>query len=95
MEVSDWDKMGDQSLIQKLVMLTGLPHTVLENELEGWARASGHELNLLTLDQLRLVLLDYLEFLHAEMGKNIRIADGIELTDGESCYSAAVPTFLN
>ena len=95
MDVSDWDNFGGQSLIQKLVTLTGLPKSVLENELQGWIRASGHDLNQLTLDQLRLVLLDYLEFLHAEMGKTNLDADGMELTDSDSVCSADVPTFLN
>lgn len=65
------DSEQGNELIQTIVDLTGLPGTLVVRELEGIVKKSGHQIENLTLDQLRGALIGYLESLHPEFSKNL------------------------
>lgn len=74
MEVSDncqrgfqtEEEPGGQALIEKLVVLTGLPDLLVRPELDQIIENAGQSSNHLTLEQLRSALVSYLEGLQAD-----------------------------
>lgn len=67
MEVSDCNgELEGEELIQTLVSLMGLPEAGVRHELDGLLELSGKNSQDLTLDQLREVLVLYLESIQAE-----------------------------
>jgi hypothetical protein len=54
---------GGQELIQQVISLTGLPEPLINQEITEILELSGTQSSTLTMDQLRLALLDYLEAL--------------------------------
>jgi hypothetical protein len=67
-------ELGGQSLIQTIVSLTELPEPLVHQEMNGILQLSGHQSENLTLDQLRLAMLSYLEAIQAEMGEDFEPA---------------------
>lgn len=65
MEVSGDDMLTGVQLIDKVVSLTQLPHSLMQEELGQIIENSGHAPEGLTLDQLREAMLAYLESLYA------------------------------
>ncbi len=54
-------------VLQKVVQLTGMPEEVIDSELCDLLGTSSDSVNNLTLDQLRKVLMNYVESLNEEM----------------------------
>ena len=67
--LSNVEKGEDESsvLMKTVVELTGLPEKWVNEELEGYLKQNGHSRKNLTLDQLREVLLNYLESIQSEI----------------------------
>lgn len=65
MEVSSEEMLTGVQLINKVVSLTELPQSCIQNELGQMIEASGYKEEALTLDQLREAMLAYLEALNA------------------------------
>lgn len=61
MEVSDCEDPGGEELLQSVIALTGLPKELISQELKDIVAKAGYESTNLTLDQLRHVMLSYLE----------------------------------
>jgi hypothetical protein len=55
------------AVIQEIVQMTGLPEDYLDSEISQLLGTPGESVNHLTLDQLRSVLLNYLETVNEEM----------------------------
>jgi hypothetical protein len=64
MDVSNREVLGGEELIQAVISMTGLPENLAQGELERILRATGHDAQNLTLDDLRQALVMYLETLH-------------------------------
>lgn len=58
-------------VLQEVVQLTGLSADYLEKEISGFLGTAGESVNNLSLDQLRSVLLNYLETLNATIEQEI------------------------
>ena len=54
-------------VLQEVVQLTGLPEELLDNELSDLLGASACRVNEMTLEQLRSVLMNYIETLQEEI----------------------------
>jgi hypothetical protein len=54
-------------VLQEVVQMTGVPEEVLGNEISQLLGTTGEGVSEMTLDQLRSVLLNYLETLNEEM----------------------------
>ncbi len=67
-------ELGGQELLTEVIQLTGLPPSLVQDELAGILEASGKSSKDLTLDELRIALAGYLETLH----------QGIEADSAES-----------
>ena len=61
MDVSDRKKVEGQELLKVLASLTDLPEKVIEAELDGVIKMLGCDAERLTMDDLRLILMQYLE----------------------------------
>ncbi len=55
------------AVIQEIVQMTGLPEDYLDSEIAQLLGTPGETVNNLTLEQLRSVLLNYLETMNEEM----------------------------
>jgi hypothetical protein len=75
-------ELGGDALIQTVVTLTELPEGIVQREVNEMIQLSGHETESLTLDQLRVAMLNYLEEIHASMQLD---ENGDEISPGESC----------
>lgn len=68
MEVSDIKPEPDgKELIQTVVSLTGLPEELILPELDQLLEMSGHGSHDITLQQLRIAMLEYLEAVQADL----------------------------
>ncbi len=69
MEVSDHSngEPGGQELVQKLVSLTGLSETLVQEELIQILQMTGCDVENLTLDELRSAMMVYLESMRQEL----------------------------
>ncbi len=65
--VTSISEITGNKLIEAVVNLTGLPMNVIQHELHHYIEKSGHEIGTLTLDDLRAVMLHYLESTHDEI----------------------------
>lgn len=65
MEVSGEEMLTGVQLIDKVVSLTQMPHSLMQEELGQIIENSGHVPEALTLNQLREAMLAYLEALYA------------------------------
>jgi len=54
-------------VLQEVVQMTGLPEEYLDQEISSFLGTAGESVNNLSLDQLRIVLMNYLETLNEEM----------------------------
>ena len=54
-------------VLQEVVQMTGLPKEFVDSEISSLLGTSEEGVNNLTLDQLRLVMLNYLETINEEM----------------------------
>ena len=54
-------------VLQEVVQLTGLPSEYLDSEITNFLGTTGESVNDMTLDQLRSVLMNYLETINQEM----------------------------
>lgn len=68
MDVSKTEESGGEALIDTLVSLTGVPTELMQAELSQILEISGHNSEDLTLDQLRMSLVTYLEQMHEALG---------------------------
>jgi len=55
------------AVLQEVVQMTGLPEDYLDQEISSFLGTPGESVNDLSLDQLRIVLMNYLETLNDEM----------------------------
>jgi len=55
-----------QELVETVVELTGLPESIMEEEVEAILEYSGQEIKDLSLEQLRKAMIDYLEELNLQ-----------------------------
>jgi hypothetical protein len=55
------------AVLKEVVQMTGLPETYLDSEISQFLGTATESVNDLTLDQLRSVLLNYLETVNEEM----------------------------
>lgn len=60
-------ELGGQSLVQTIVSLTELPNSLVQQEMNEIIEASGHKTESLTLEQLRVAMLSYLESIQADL----------------------------
>ncbi len=68
MEVSDQKlELNGQDLLQTVTSLTGLPEELIRGELDQIVAVAGQDSQNLTLDQLRAVLVSYLESMEADL----------------------------
>ena len=58
-------------VLQEVVQMTGLPEEYLDSELTALLGTAGESVNNLTLDQLRSVLMNYLESINEEMNSEL------------------------
>ena len=65
--IANDNQLGGAAVLQEVVQLTGLPEEFVDSELTGLLGTSEASVNNLTLDQLRVVLMNYLETLNEEM----------------------------
>ena len=65
------DDQGGSKVLKEVVQLTGLPEDYLESEISSFLGTAGESVNNLSLDQLRSVLLNYLETLNATIEQEI------------------------
>lgn len=72
--------LGGQSLIQTIVSLTELPEPLMQQEMNEIIQASGHKTESLTLEQLRVAMLSYLESIQADLAHD----DGSAVKDDSS-----------
>lgn len=61
------EEAAGQDLVETVVELTGLPQEMVDDEFYEMMRESGFDKESMTLDQLRTVLLQYLESMNAEV----------------------------
>jgi hypothetical protein len=61
-------ELGGQSLVQTIVSLTDLPVPLVQQEMNDIIEAAGHRTESLTLEQLRVAMLSYLESIQADLG---------------------------
>ena len=61
MDVSNQDEPGGQKLIQTVMNLTGLPADLIEKEFLEMIKKNGFSPAHLTLDELRCVMVSYLD----------------------------------
>ena len=54
-------------VLQEVVQLTGLPKEYVDSEITEFLGTAGESVNNMTLDQLRSVLMNYLETINEEM----------------------------
>ena len=54
-------------VLQEVVQMTGLPEEYLDQEISSFLGTTEQSVNNLSLDQLRVVLMNYLETLNDEM----------------------------
>jgi hypothetical protein len=54
-------------VLQEVVQMTGLPEEYLDQEISSLLGTTGESVNNMSLDQLRVVLMNYLETLNDEM----------------------------
>ena len=59
------------AVLKEIVQMTGLPEQYLDSEITQFLGTSSDSVNDLTLDQLRSVLLNYLETVNEEMNQEI------------------------
>lgn len=68
MDVSkDYQGQNGAELIETLVQLTGLPETLVKDELGKVLSDSGHTADSLTLDDLRMVMMAYLNSVNTQV----------------------------
>lgn len=65
MEVSNREEPKGLELLETVVSLTGLPPSLVHKDLDKVLEVSGHERANISLEELRRVMLIYLESLHA------------------------------
>ena len=58
-------------VLQEVVQMTGLPEEYLDTEISSFLGTAGESVNNLTLDQLRVVLMNYLESINEEMNAEL------------------------
>lgn len=59
-----------ERLLQKMIALTGLPEDLIRSELDhilAKAERNGHRRETLTLEELRMAMMEYLESLHLDL----------------------------
>ena len=59
------------AVIQEIVQMTGLPEDYLDSEISQLLGTPGESVNHMTLDELRTVLLNYLETVNEEMTQGL------------------------
>lgn len=59
------------AVLKEVVQMTGLPEQYLDSEITQFLGTSTESVNDLTLDQLRSVLLNYLETVNEEMNSEV------------------------
>jgi hypothetical protein len=64
------DDLNGNDLLQTVVSLTGLPEPLVFEELDQLVEQSGKTTEALTLDELRVVMLKYLEEVQAGLVEN-------------------------
>lgn len=69
-EESNLSDLGGQSLIRTIVSLTELPEPLMHQEMDQIIKASGHQSESLTLEQLRVAMLSYLESIQADFAND-------------------------
>jgi hypothetical protein len=55
------------AVLQEVVQMTGLPEEYLDTEISSFLGTAGESVNNMTLDQLRIVLMNYLEAMNDEI----------------------------
>ena len=55
------------AVLQEVVQMTGLPEEYLDTEISSFLGTAGESVNNMTLDQLRIVLMNYLEAMNEEI----------------------------
>ncbi len=72
------DNQGGSKVLQEVVQMTGLSEEYLENELSDLLGTAGNSVNNLSLDQLRSVLLNYLEALNSSIELELAAEPAVE-----------------
>jgi len=67
MDISNQTSLAGADLLEKIVSLTGLPSTEMEQELRLILDKSGINLENMTLDDLRLAMVSYLDSIHEDL----------------------------
>ena len=67
MDISNQTSLAGSDLLEKIVSLTGLPSTEMEQELRHILDKSGINLENMTLDDLRLAMVSYLDSIHEDL----------------------------
>lgn len=65
--ISDSPMVSGKDVLHEVVQMTGLPADYLNAEINSFLGTAGEDVKNLSLDQLRSVLLNYLETLNEEM----------------------------
>jgi hypothetical protein len=87
-------ELGGQTLIQAIVSLTDLPGPLVQQEMHEIIEASGHRSESLTLEQLRVAMLSYLESIQADLGAEPGEPSDEELLAGDDATSIKTPVIL-
>ena len=67
MDIEQETSGSGAQVLQEVVQMTGLPEEYVDSEISNLLGTSGESVNNLTLEQLRLVMLNYLEMINDEM----------------------------
>lgn len=63
-------EVGGSAVLHEVVQLTGIPEKIMDSELSELLGTSGSSVNNMTLGELRVLLMNYLETLNEEMTVN-------------------------